>query len=653
LHEAAVGPGRGAEENLAGADLNERDGWLIYVIIWAVNASSHPRSLGNWGVGAGFWDISGRWRQAPEATVRAILEAMGAGGEGPPTPALTTVRLDRRLPQVPPGRLVFEDGGDATIDGRLPPDLPPGYHLLEPRQGAPYPVVVSPGRVPVPAEDIWGFSAQLYAARSHSSWGIGDLSDLRRIGSWSASLGAAVVLVNPLHASSPTYPQQPSPYFPGSRCFVNPIYLSIEEVPGAAGRDEVVTAAAEGRELNRRRLIDRDRVWSLKSKSLEAVFSDFSGDPHFDAFQVERGASLDRFATFCALAERHGPTWREWPTEFQHPASAATRQFAASSIGRLRVRYHAWLQWLLDIQLARASSHIDLVQDLAVGVDPDGPDAWVWQDTFAEGMHVGAPPDRFNTKGQDWAFAPLDPWRMQAAGYEPWIESLRAGFRHGSGLRIDHVMGLFRLYWIPAAAAPSEGAYVRYPHHDLLNILALEAHRAGAFVMGEDLGTVEDSVREDLGQRQVMSYRLWCFDERSPSSWPHQALGAMTTHDLPTVAGVISGSDIEAQRRLGLQPNEEASADVRESLLQRTASNDDTPVADVIARAHRDLARAPCALLAATLDDALAVEERPNMPGTVDEWPNWSIALPLPLEEIEGLALPRAIADAFNTGRSQ
>ncbi len=566
---------------------------------------------------------------------------------------MMTVRLDQPLPQVPPGRLVLEDGGEEAIDGPLPPDLPPGYHMFEPRQAASYPMVVSPGRVPVPEEDIWGFSAQLYAARSHSSWGIGDLSDLRRIGSWSASLGAAVVLVNPLHASSPTYPQQPSPYFPGSRCFVNPLYLAIEEVPGALARDEVVTAAEQGRNLNGRRLIDRDRVWSLKSKSLEAIFSGFSGDPAFDAFRQQRGVSLDRFATFCALSERHGPTWREWPAEFRHPSSAATRQYATSSIGSLRVRYHAWLQWLLDCQLARAARHIDVVQDLAVGVDPGGPDSWVWQDSFAEGMHVGAPPDRFNTQGQDWALPPIDPWRVRSAGYEPWIEALRAGFRHGTGLRVDHVMGLFRLYWIPVDRSPSEGAYVRYPHHDLLNILALEAHRAGAFVMGEDLGTVEESVREDLGQRRVLSYRLWCFDDRSPSTWPHQALGAVSTHDLPTVAGVLSGSDIEVQRRLGLQPNEEASAGVRARLLQRTGSSDDTPVAEVVARVHRDLATAPCVLLSASLDDALAVEERPNMPGTVDEWPNWSIALPVALEELEVMALPRAIADAFSAGRSQ
>jgi 4-alpha-glucanotransferase len=289
-----------------------------------------------------------------------------------------------------------------------------------------------------------------------------------------------------------------------------------------------------------------------------------------------------------------------------------------------------------------------LVQDLAVGVDPRGPDSWIWQDEFAFGMRVGAPPDEFNTMGQDWAMPPFDPWRLRDGGYLPWIAALRTGLRHGSGLRVDHVMGLFRLYWIPEGAAASEGAYVRYPYHDLLNILTLEAHRAGAFVVGEDLGTVEEEVRRDLDERKVLSYRVWWFEDEPREAWPADALGAVSTHDLPTVAGVLSGSDIDAQRRIGMHPNEEASTALRSKLMQRTGSDDSSPVEDVITRAHVDLARAPCLVLAATLDDALAVEERPNMPGTLGEWPNWSLALPYPLEDIEQMPLPRSIAEQLN-----
>jgi 4-alpha-glucanotransferase len=620
-------------------------------MIRAVNDASHQGSLGAWGVESGFWDVAGQWRQAPPSTIDAVLSAMGAGDDGPPPPTLITIRLDHELPTVSPGRLALEEGSEIEVEDRLPPDLPPGYHLMEPRSGAPYQLVVSPGRAPIPSEALWGFSAQLYATRSQASWGMGDLADLRRIGSWSKSLGAGVVLINPLHASSPAPPQQPSPYFPGSRCFLNPIYLAVDEVPGAVGRTEVTEAGAAGRALNERRLIDRDRVWPIKSRALEAIFTGFEGDDDFDAFRLERGPVLERFATFCALAEEHGRAWQDWPAGYRSPDGTAVRQFAASPSGRLRICYHAWLQWLLDHQLSRASGEMGVVQDLAVGVDPGGADSWIWQETFAAGMRVGAPPDEFNTRGQDWRLPPLDPWRMRSAGYQPWIESLRAGFRHGYGLRVDHVMGLFRLYWIPADATPAEGAYVRYPHHDLLNILSLEAHRAGAMVMGEDLGTVEDEVRRDLAERQILTYRLWWFEPGPPSSWPRAALAAVTTHDLPTVAGLLSGSDLDAQRRLGLHPNEEASAALRNRLLERTDSSEATSAEEVIARSYRDLAQAPCVLVAATLDDALAVEERPNMPGTVDEWPNWSIALPVPLEELEEASLPRVIAGALSEGR--
>jgi 4-alpha-glucanotransferase len=270
-----------------------------------------------------------------------------------------------------------------------------------------------------------------------------------------------------------------------------------------------------------------------------------------------------------------------------------------------------------------------------VGVDPAGADAWLWQDVLASGMSAGAPPDEFNTQGQNWGLPPFDPWRLRAAAYEPFVDTVRAAVRHGGAVRIDHVMGLFRLFWVPEGASPRDGTYVKYPAHDLLDILALESHRTGAFVVGEDLGTVEDEVRDELGARNVLSYRLLWFESASPSEWPVQALAAVTTPDLPTVAGLWSGSDLEAQRALDLSPNDEATAAQR-ALLQKLAGGaEDAPVDDVIQAAYQTLAETPCLLLSATLDDALAVEERPNMPGTVDEWPNWSIALPAPLEEIE------------------
>ena len=602
-----------------------------------------------WGVAPGFEDVDHKWRKPAAATVKAVLAAMGATAGGPPAASVRTFRLDRPPPALGPGQLTLEDGATLRVDGPLPPGLPAGYHRLEPDEGTPSHLIASPGPCPLPPAPAWGFAAQLYATRSGRSWGFGDLDDLGRLARWSEELGAGFVVVNPLHATNPTLPQQPSPYFPGSRCFVNPLYLAVEQLPGVSGRADVDELAAAGRALNDVRLIDRDRVWQLKSAALEALYVDFASDRDFDAYLAGRGEILAGFATFCALAEMYGGSWQSWPEDFHDPGSGRVWEFAASPAGSARVRYHAWLQWLLDRQLQTAGGSLPLVSDLAVGVDPGGADAWLWQDAFVLGMRVGAPPDRFNTQGQDWALPPFDPWRLAAADYRPWIESLRGALRHGGGLRLDHVMGLFRLYWIPVGAAAADGAYVRYPHEDLLNIVALEAQRAGAFVVGEDLGTVETGVRSELAGRNLLSYKLWWFQEDEPAAWPQKALGAVTTHDLPTIAGVLTGADLAAQRRLDLHPNEAASARLHDKLVTRTGAQDDTPPEQVVKRVYRDLAAAPCLLLTASLDDALAVEERPNLPGTVDEWPNWRLGLPWLMEEFEGMDLPRAIAASLGS----
>ena len=603
-----------------------------------------------WGIQTRFLDVSKTWRTASEETVGAVLDAMGAGEGSPPVPTMLTIRLDRPVPKVPTGRLVLEDGSEIDVGGPLPPDLPPGYHQLCLDDSPPRALVASPGRVPLPDHESWGLAAQLYAVRSQRSWGFGDFGDLRRLAGWSASLGAGFVIFNPLHACSPAYPQQASPYFAGSRSFVNPLYLAIEDVPGAATNPLIAKTGAAGRALNDDRLIDRDSVWRTKSAALELLFSGFDGDPRFDAFRAGGGVPLERFATYCALAETYGSNWREWPAEYRDADGAAVARFSRSRPGSNRVRFHIWLQWLLDRQLESAAGGAGIVPDLGVGVDPGGADTWIWPDSFARGVNVGAPPDRFATQGQDWALAPFDPWKLRSTGYQAWIHALRSVFRHASGLRVDHVMGLFRIYWIPEGFSAAEGAYVRYPHEDLLNILALEAHRAGAFVVGEDLGTVEDEVRTNLHERQVLSYRLWWFEGDRPANWPRQALGAVTTHDLPTIAGVLSGSDLEAQRRLGTHPNEQAANGLQKKLLDVTGADDTTPPDEVIRRVYSDLADAPCLALAATLEDVLAVEERPNLPGTVDEWPNWCLALPVPLEEIERAPLAPEIALRLSRG---
>ncbi len=615
----------------------------------------------DWAVEPGYHDTSGCWRDAPESTVRAVLDSMGALGEGRSHPdsdpgVLSTVRLDHPLPRVAAGNLRLEDGAEMAVpDGVLPPDLPLGYHHLVPDDTPERPLVASPGRCRQLVGSRWGWAAQLYAARSRASWGIGDLADLRRLTTWGRSLGADITLLNPLHAGPPGPHPQPSPYFPSSRCFANPLYLRVEDVPGAERLGGLDRLAAAGRALNSERRIDRERVWALKSEALERLFAevgerDGSGIPGgLDAHLAERGGPLERFATFNALAERYGLPWQAWPVELRHPSSPAVAAYAASPEGRRRVRYHAWLQWQIDRQLA-GTAPAELIADLAVGVDAGGADTWMWQEAFATGMRVGAPPDDFNRLGQDWGLPPWDPWRLRAAGYEPFVQTVRAALRHAGGLRVDHVMGLFRLYWIPDGADATAGVYVRYPYWDLLNILALEAHRAGAFVAGEDLGTVEDAVRAELAERRVLSYRVLWFEPRRPEEWQPDALGSVTTHDLPTVAGLWSGADLEDQRRLGLDPNEEGSREIVARLEHWGQLGRDAPAEEAVRSAYRLLGRAPCRVLTVTLEDLAVVAERPNMPGTTDQWPNWSLALPAPLEELEGSPMAIALAAEMSAG---
>lgn len=612
-----------------------------------------------WGVGPGYWDVNGQWRTVPDATVRAVLAAMGARTPQPPHDGpLVAVDPFGPWPNLPAGQLELEDGGTLDIVPGAPgqpQELPVGYHrLTRPDGSAPLTIAVCPQRCASPPPGrTWGWSVQLYATRSQASWGIGDFADLRRVVTWAGEHGAGFVLVNPLHAPAPGPVPEPSPYFPSSRCFFNPLYIRIEEVPGAGELPELAALAEKGRALNSERLIDRPTVWAYKSEALEALFRHFEkhGDHEaFDGFVRDRGRVLDGYTSFCALAEVHGLPWHEWPEELRRPDAPGVAAFAATPPSQARKRFHAWLQWLCERQLAGATdgAGAGLMCDLAVGVDGGGADSWLWQGTFALGMRVGAPPDDFNTEGQDWGLPPWDPWKLRAAGYEPYIEMLRAVLRPARGLRVDHVMGLFRLFWVPLGERAANGAYVRYVWEDMVRLLRLEAWRAGAYVVGEDLGTVEDHVRETLGNSGVLSYKLFWFEPDAPAHWPAQALGAVTTHDLPTVAGVWTGSDLEAQRKAGVPVNEAGFYSMRHRIAEWTDSADDRPVAEVIEATYGLLAGACCALLVAVLDDAAAVEERPNMPGTIDQWPNWCLALPLSIEQIEQSGLAAAISRQFN-----
>jgi len=480
------------------------------------------------GITTHFSDAAGRDYDVSEATLAAVLEAMGpAPVAAAAWPPVVVARPGRppgwRPPRGEPATLVLGDGRERPLPDELPGDLPHGWHRVAGRSGATT-LVVAPGRCHLPpllagGGRAWGWAAQLYAVRSRASWGIGDLGDLAGLLESTAPLGAGFALLNPLHAASPG---EPSPYNPSSRVFRNPLYLRIEAVPelaalAAGERDRVETLARAGRELGGRDRIDRPAVYRLKDTALRLVHGALARLPGrragLAAYRAGT-AGLERYATFCALQHVHGHDWRAWPAAYRHPGRPEVAEFGDRHGDE--VSYHAWLQWLLDQQLAAVvpgPDRLGVLNDLAIGFAPDGFDAWSFQDELAAGITVGAPPDPLGPHGQDWGLPAFVPDRLAAGGYGPFAQTIRAGMAHAAGLRIDHVMGLFRLFWIPDGAEPAEGTYVRYPADDLLGVLALESEAAGALVVGEDLGTVEPGVRERLAAEGVLSYRLAWFEQ--------------------------------------------------------------------------------------------------------------------------------------------
>ena len=584
---------------------------------------------------------------ASAETVDALLAALGADRRRPDRngdrPLVVVqgecARADRdeEGSSPAPSEVELEDGSTRACGERLPADLPLGYHHLH-AGGRSRLLVVTPPRCHLPAARGFGFAVQLYATRSAASWGIGDLTDLAGLAGWAAGLGAATLLVNPLHAGLPLLPIEPSPYFPTSRLFLDPLYLRPER---AGGDTDVSDLAAAARLLNRERRIDRDQVALLKMSALEREFID-TAHPGEAETALKARPRLHDFGLFCALAERHGRDWRDWPRPLARRDPAAIRAAAAELAGR--VRFHAWVQLQLDRQLEEAGAALPLIRDLAVGFHPGGADAWLWQDLVVPGVTVGAPPDSFNTRGQDWGIAAFHPWKLRAAGYAPLIETLRANLREGAGLRIDHVMGLQRLWCIPSGGGPADGCYLGYPAGDLLGIVALESVRHRATVIGEDLGTVPTGFRSRLRRRGLLSYVVLLFEDLPPARWPRQALAAVTTHDLPTVTGLWDGSDLRARRRSGLPASASATLELVERLRQGGGPARDAESSAAVVHAHRRLAGSPCTLLAATLEDVAEVQERPNQPGSAGESPNWSLALPLPRERLQELPMARQLA---------
>jgi 4-alpha-glucanotransferase len=599
-----------------------------------------------WGIDATWLDAFDEEHEVATATIQRLREVIGRPPADLEDRAPIVARPGDAL-EVDSAEVLCEDGEVRRIDGELPLDFPLGYHRLRPGHGPERRLIVSPGRCWLPEGRMWGWAAQLYAVRSAGSRGIGDVADLRSLREMATAQGAGFMLINPLHAVAPTPTQEDSPYLPATRRFRNPLYLRVDEVPGAEGID---LDDETGRALSNADLIDRDAVWAHKRTVLRRVFDAAGESPGFRDWWWHQGQPLQDWATWCALADVHGPDWHTWPAHLHDPRGDAVRAFAVDH--EREIAFHAWLQWTMHLQLTAAAEGLTVIQDLPIGVSGGGADAWSWQDVMADGVDVGAPPDPFSLQGQKWGSPPLVPWRLRAADYEPFIESIRATMAGGGGLRIDHVIGLFRQWWVPSAGpgisgGATDGAYVRYPAEDLLDIVALESHRAQAIVVGEDLGTVENGVREALAEHGILSYRLLWFEQDAPPAWPAEAMAAITTHDLPTVAGLWTGSDLEDQRRNRTGTDEELERGRRDLLAKLRGTRKNARPATVVTRAHQLLAQAPCMLLTATLDDAVAEERRPNMPGTTER-PNWSLPLPVPVQDLPEHPLVRAVASALD-----
>lgn len=592
-------------------------------------------------VPATYLDAFRKRRTVSAAAREAVVRAMGVDDGG--APGAVVARRGARLDQ--PGELTLEDGTELGWLDAVPPDAPFGYHTLRPADGEERTLITGPGRCHLPPDlRAWGWAIQLATTRSRASWGIGDLGDLRELAAWSASAGAGFVAVGPLGAPNPGPEPEPSPYYPSTRRFGNPLHLRVEAVPGAAAADLDALARA-GRALNGAALVDRAAVLELKLRALALIWETGAGRATFDAWRAAQGEALERWAAFVVLGERFGAGWQGWPEPYRRPHAPAVAALAAEEADR--VAFHAWIQWCFDRQLRAAAEPLPRIADMPVGVDPGGFDAWDWQAYLARGLSIGVPPDRFSQAGQDWGMPAFSLAGLRRSGYRPFIETLRAQLRHAGGLRIDHVLGLFRLWCIPDGHDPTDGAYVNQPTDDLLEIVALESERAGAIVVGEDLGTVPGGVRAALRQRRVLSTRLALFERVPPSAYPALAMAGVTTHDLPTIAGLVSGVDLADQRAAGIEPDPRGAAALLDRL--RTAAGPATTDETLAAALYAALAASPAMLVAATLEDALGVERRPNLPGTVAaQRANWSIPLPASIDELDHHAAVRRVVAALD-----
>jgi (1->4)-alpha-D-glucan 1-alpha-D-glucosylmutase len=560
----------------------------------------------------------------------------------------------------------------------LPKELPSGYHTLTIESGemAHAALIISPAKCWLPpqverGERLWGVAAQLYLLKSEYNWGIGDFTDLTQLVNMLTQRRADIVGLNPLHAMFTDAPEHASPYSPASRLLLNVLNIDVSAVvrmsESVEARELIATDAfrAALKACRERDFVDYSGVAQLKLPILRLLFDAWRSSPEspnwrsFCDFRRSAGEAFERTCLFLALREHFvesqcSADWRAWPAPYQNPHSPAVAQFAQTQ--ERRVAFQAWLQYIADRQLAAAASAtesmaVGLYRDLAVGADPQGAETWTNQSAVVSQAQVGAPPDIYNPAGQDWGLPPFHPRALRAESYRSFIELLRANMRHAGALRIDHVMALKHLYWIPRGCSPAEGAYVQYPFEELLAILALESERNQCLVVGEDLGTVPEGFRERLAEAQILSYRVLLFEKNSdgfvpPQHYPTLSLAVAGSHDLPTLRAWWSGEDLALKERLGLFPDPRIAKAAqldrrydREELLsalqQRGLCVDpNLEMEKFIEASHAYLGSSAAALAMLQLDDLTGEVSPVNVPTTSEEYPNWRRRLALSLEQL-------------------
>ena len=572
------------------------------------------------GIESEYVDANGRRRQVPADVIAKVAAALRGGMVAPRNGAV--------LPQSPPAfaRRAYQG--------------PPGRN--------------------------WLLAVQLYGVRSQRNWGHGDFADLRGLIELAAQAGAAGVGINPLHALFDESPEQPSPYSPNSRLFLNPLYIAVDEIPEFEASRDAIDDAIAG--LRQSELVDYAGVAALKQRHLREAYRTFvaRGAPErradFATFRRTRSA-LTRCACFEVLRRRFGRPWWQWPSEWRNPDEAALTRLRADAADE--IGYTEYVQWIADRQLMAChdrahalSLAIGLYLDVAVGVQPDGFDAWDTPDAIVRTLSVGAPPDLLNSAGQNWGLAGFSGVGLAARDFQPYRDMLRAAMRYAGAIRLDHVLGLKRLYVIPDGLRPDQGTYVRLPFEQMLSVAAEESVRSRCIVIGEDLGTVPDGFRAQLAQWGLWSYQVMLFErDASGAFWPPEhyaehALATFATHDLPTFAGWVDGHDLRVKRALHLDAGESDRARAGAIAQLRRALDTSAKTVDFPATL-RFLAQSRAKMLVVALDDVLGVREQANIPGTIDQHPNWRRKLPRDLERIGDDERLRTVARiAADAGRA-